>query len=227
MCEHEAYIQARALRQGESPFVECQHPVRPESQVHLACHAVVASYIRCHIEEALFVECAVCVRCPAVLVPFQDIQRFHGPASYSPAYVRPCFLQPPAAVGQYSAAACPHVAAAFQLPVAVGCAAVHCRDKALEAGAQVLSEVHAQTASYAEGRALRTAQGAVCRLGGGLVAPEQIARVQHHASRKTLIHFAVTCAVAGLCRRFFIRLQGCVRRRCTAHRHAADCGKQT
>lgn len=73
MAKHEPEVEPRTGRQAKLVLMDGEHPIQAEGDMHLARQAVIAAYVGCDIEERLFMEGAVGVRRPAVLVALQDI----------------------------------------------------------------------------------------------------------------------------------------------------------
>ena len=137
MAKHKSEVQPRTGRHAQLVLMDGEHPVQAEGDMYLACHAVVATYIWRDIEERLLVESAVGVLRPAVLVAVEDIESFHRTATDGPADVWPCFLQPPAAVGENSSAAYAYITARFEDIAAVGRCIRHSGYEAFKARTQM------------------------------------------------------------------------------------------
>ena len=70
-------------------------------------------------------ERAIGILRPTMLVAVQDIQTFHRTASDGTTYIRPYFLQSPAAIREHTAKSHLYVTATFQHVLAIGRPAGH------------------------------------------------------------------------------------------------------
>ena len=79
--------------------MESQHPVETEGDMHLARETIIAADVGRNVEERLFMERAIGVRCPTMLIAVQNVQAFHRTPSDSATDIRPGFVQSPATIG--------------------------------------------------------------------------------------------------------------------------------
>ena len=117
--------------------MESQHPIEAEGEVHLARQAIIAANVGRNVEEGLFVEGAIGIFVPTVLVSIQYIESFDRTSADGASDVGPCFLLPPTAVGENTSAAHAYITARFQYVPAVGRSAWHGGYEAFKARTQV------------------------------------------------------------------------------------------